>query len=120
MTTAPLSHGVHASSDPGGPHGRIARWAVGSAAVCGTVFAASAVAAVIAYVVGIEGAVEDTWVGALLAISAFSGALGSLAAFVLAIIAKVRRERWALLWLPLSIFPAIVLFISLGEAFWWE
>jgi hypothetical protein len=38
----------------------------------------------------------------------------------MAIVAAVRRERWALLWVPLCVFPAIVLFISLGEAFWWE
>lgn len=120
MTTAPLPHRVSASAGSGGPHGRLARWAVSSSAVCGPLFAASVATVAIAYAVGAEGAVEDTWLGALLAVSAFCGALGSLAAFVLAIVAKVRREHWTRLWLPLSLFPAIVLFVLLGEAFWWE
>jgi hypothetical protein len=46
--------------------------------------------------------------------------LGSLAAFVLALIAKAMHERWALLWLPLCVFPAAALFLVLGEALWWE
>ena len=33
--------------------------------------------------------------------------IGSLAAFVLAIVARVRHERWALLWLPLLLFPVL-------------
>lgn len=36
------------------------------------------------------------------------------------LIAKVERDRWELLWLPLFAFPAFFLFLVLGEAFWWE
>jgi hypothetical protein len=46
--------------------------------------------------------------------------VGSLAAFVLAMIAKIRHKRRPLLWLPVCVFPALVLFLVLGEGFWWE
>lgn len=32
----------------------------------------------------------------------------ALAAFVTAIVAKVKHERWALLWLPLLLFPLLL------------
>jgi hypothetical protein len=89
-------------------------------ALFGAAFAATVAAIAIAYAAGGEGAIEDNWLGVLLATVAAVGLTGSLAAFVLAIIAKVRHERWALLWLPLCLFPALLLFLVLGEAFWWE
>ena len=46
--------------------------------------------------------------------------LGSLAAFVLAIVARIRGERWLLLWMPLCAFPALVAFLVPGEAVGWE
>ena len=75
----------------------------------------------IAYAVGGASATEDNWVGYLVASMALGpGLLGSLAAFVLAIVVKVKHERWTLLWLPLCAFPAFLAFLVLGEAFWWE
>jgi uncharacterized membrane protein len=53
-------------------------------------------------------------------VSLIAGLLASLAAFALAVFAKVKHERWALLWLPLSVFPALCAFLLVGEAFWWE
>jgi len=53
-------------------------------------------------------------------VSLLGGLLASLAAFALAVVAQVKHERWALLWLPLSVFPALLAFLVLGEAFWWE
>ena len=102
------------------PHSRVAAWAVKLASVCGGAFAASAAAIALAYAVGEESAVEDTWVGALLLIVLSVSVLGSLAAFVLAVVAKARHENWAWLWLPLGVFPAMIVFVVLGEAFWWE
>jgi hypothetical protein len=74
----------------------------------------------VAYAIGGSGATEDNWVGFLGAVSLLGGLLASLAAFALAVVAKVKHERWALLWLPLSVFPALLAFLLLGEAFWWE
>lgn len=104
----------------GHPHGRLARWGVRLSAVFGAAFAGSVVVVAAAYAVGAEGAVEDTFLGWFLARVMLAGFLGSLAAFLAAIAAMVRRERWVLLWLPLSVFPVLLAFLVLGEAFWWE
>jgi hypothetical protein len=37
-----------------------------------------------------------------------AGAVLSLAAFVTAVVAKVKHERWALLWLPLLLLPVLL------------
>ena len=86
----------------------------------GVAFVAAFAAVAIPYAIGEEGAVEDTALGLTLALILGAGLLGSLAAFVMGIVAAVKRERWTLLWLPLGVFPAIFLFVSLGEAFLWE
>jgi hypothetical protein len=74
----------------------------------------------VGYAVGGQSAIEDNWVAVLGWIIPLVGLLASLAAFVLAIVAKIRRERWTLLWAPLCAFPAFAAFLVLGEAFWWE
>lgn len=43
-----------------------------------------------------------------------AGAVLSLAAFFTAVVAKVKHERWALLWLPLLLFPALLV----SSPFW--
>ena len=53
-------------------------------------------------------------------IALLGGLFASLAAFVGAFFVVIRRERWAPLWLPLLLFPAIVTFLVVGELFWWE
>lgn len=119
MTVAPLPGRAPASRGHR-PHHRGAEWAVRLAGACGLAFVVSVATVAIAYATGTEDAVEDTWFGATLAAVAFVGLFGSLAAFVLAIIARAKREEWSLLWLPLVLFPALILFVVLGEAFWWE
>ena len=52
-------------------------------------------------------------------VSLLGGLLASLAAFALAVVAKLKHERGALLGPP-SVFPALLAFLVLGEAFWWE
>jgi hypothetical protein len=74
----------------------------------------------VAYVTGGAAATEDNWVGFLAAFSVLGGLLASLAAFILAVFAKVKHEHSALLWLPLALFPALLGFVVLGELFWWE
>jgi hypothetical protein len=120
MTVAPVpGHAPH-SGGPTPAHSRLIRWAVGLAAAVAVAIASSFVIFALAYAVGGSGATEDNWVGFLVAVLLLGGLLASLAAFALAVVAKVKHERWALLWLPLSLFPALLAFLVLGEALWWE
>jgi hypothetical protein len=82
--------------------------------------ATAIVAFALAFAIGGSQATEDNWVGYLVGVCLACGLLGSLIAFALAVPAKVKHERWALLWLPLLLLPAILCFLVLGEAFWWE
>ena len=120
MTAAPVPGRVPVPTGHGHPPGSLARWAVRLSGGFGAAFVASAAAVGIAYAVGVESAVEDTMLGWFLVIVAFTGFFGSLAAFAAAIVAKVRHEQSTLLWLPLCVFPALLAFLVLGEAFWWE
>jgi hypothetical protein len=86
----------------------------------GAAAVASIAVVVTVYALGVESTVEDTWLGWFLGRVALAGFVGTLAAFLAAVVAKVRHERWALLWLPLCVFPALLAFLILGEAFWWE
>jgi heme/copper-type cytochrome/quinol oxidase subunit 4 len=118
MTVAPTQCQV-SGDRPGRSHGPLAQRAVRFASIFGAAFVASIGTIAILHLVGAESAVEDTVLGASLLIVAFIGFLGSLAAFAMAIDAR-RHERWTLLWLPLLLFPAIIAFVVLGEALWWE
>jgi hypothetical protein len=113
-TNAPVS------VDPAHAHRRLARWAVGLAAAAAVAIAASLAMLAVAYAIGGSGATEDNWVGFLAMVLLLGGLLASLAAFALAVVAKATHERWALLWLPLSVFPGLLALVVLGEAFWWE
>jgi hypothetical protein len=116
MIVGPVPGYVSAPTGYGSPHGRLARWAVRLSAVFGAAFAASAATVAIAYAVGAEGSVEDTWLGALLFLIPLVGFVGSVAAFVMAIVAMARHEHWAWLWLPLGVLPAMIVFLALAEA----
>jgi len=48
------------------------------------------------------------------------GVGAAVAAFVTAAAALIRGERRDLLWVALAALPALVVFLVLGEAFWWE
>lgn len=74
----------------------------------------------VAFAVGGEDATADNWVGALAVVALVGGLLTSLGAFAVAVAAWLARERTRLLWLPALLFPALLAFLVLGEAFWWE
>jgi hypothetical protein len=120
MTVAPVPGHLPAPSGHGHPHVRLALWAVRLSAVFGAATAASIAAVVIVYAVGVENTAEDTWLGWFLGCMALTGFVGTLAAFLAAIVAKPRHEQWPPLWLPLCVFPALSAFLVVGEAFWWE
>jgi hypothetical protein len=120
MTVAPAPRRIHISAGPGREHSRLARWAVGLAAGGAVAIATSCTTFGVAYAVGGSGATADNRVGIIVVQLLFGGLLASLAGFALAIAAKVEHEPWALLWLSLSVLPALLAFLVLGEAFWWE
>ena len=120
MTVAHVPGHAPMSVGPAAAHSRLVRWAVGLEAAVAVAIATALVTFAVAYAIGGSGAIEDNWVGWLLVVLVLGGLLASFAAFALAVVAKVKHERWALLWLPLSVFPALLAFLLLGEAFWWE
>ena len=120
MAVNPVRGDAPLSTGPAEAHSSVARWAVGVATAVAAVIVVSSAILAVAYATGGAAATEDNWVGLLGAVSFLGGLLASLAAFVLAVVARAKRERWALLWLPLSLFPALFAFVVLGEVFWWE
>ena len=120
MTVGPVQGHAPVSAGPGDTHSSLARWAVGLSAVFAGAAVATIVTFAVGYAVGGWSAIEDNWVAVLGLTIALVGLLASLAAFVLAIVARIRREHWTLLWAPLCAFPAFAAFLMLGEAFWWE
>lgn len=120
MTVNPVRGDAPLSTGPAEAHTSVARWAVGVAAAVGAVILVSSAIFAVAYATGGAAATEDNWVGLLAAVSLLGGLMASLAAFVLAVVARAKHQRWALLWLPLSLFPALFAFVVLGEVFWWE
>lgn len=120
MTVASVPGHVPASRGSRNAHSRLARWGVVLAACVVVAIATSFAILAVAYAIGGSGATEDNWVGYLAGLSLLSGLPTSFAALTLALVAKVKHERWPLLWFPLSLFPALVAFLMLGEAFLWE
>lgn len=111
---------VHSASGGVRTDGREARWAVALAEAVVVVVALAATLFGVAYAVGGVEATEDNWVGFLAAVGLLGGLAVSLAAFVLAILSRVKHERRSLMWLPWTVFPVMLGFIVLGELFWWE
>ena len=99
---------------------RPARWAFTIAAVVAVMLVVSCVTFAVAYAVGGWPAIDDTWVGLIMVVSLLGGLAASLVAFVLALVAKRNHRWWVPLWLPLTLCPAILAFLILGELFWWE
>jgi hypothetical protein len=102
---------------------RSALWsqlAFASAAVVLVVVLVAGAVFSIAYAVGGPDATADNWVGLLAVVGVVGGLLSSFAAFALAVTVRLTLGRSRLLWLPLLLFPALLAFVVLGEAFWWE
>lgn len=69
------------------------------------------------YAVGAEDHIEDTVLAVFLVLVAAVGVLGSLAAFVMALVSTTAKgERWNLLWIPLCTFPALAAFVLVWGA----
>jgi uncharacterized Tic20 family protein len=98
----------------------LARRAFGLAAAGAVAVATALVLFGVANAIGGSDATSDNWVAVIVGVALLAGVLMSLAGFVLAVVAKVKHEPWLVLWLPLSMFPGVLAFLMLGEAFWWE
>lgn len=120
MTVGPISGQTPIPAGPAHVHAQMARWSVRLAEAAAVIVAFAFAVFGVAYLIGGMEASEDNWVGFLIVASFFGGFLTSVTAFVMAVAVKVKHERWTLLWLPLSVFPALLAFLVLGEAFWWE
>ena len=94
-----------------------ARVAVALAALVVVVVGISYTILFVALATGGDEAISDNRVGAQAGVSLLAGLAVSLVAMVLAIIARVRHDRWRLLWLPLSVFPTLLVLTVLAEIF---
>ncbi len=110
----------HSRFSTGSSNSQLAWRAYGLAAAALVAIVAALTLFGVSTAIGGSNATSDNWVGVLVEIALFGGLLASLAGFVLAAAAKVKHEPWLTLWLPLSVFPAVLAFLLLGEAFWWE
>ena len=117
MTVNPFSDPAHFSSGLIHGHTRLAVWAAAMAAAVVVVVAVVYTIVAVAWVVGGQDAISDNWVGILGGVALVGGLAVSFAAGVLAVVAKSRHEDWALLWLPLSVFPVLLLLVVLAETF---
>lgn len=120
MTDSPVRRHHLFSPTEAVPHGRLSRWAVRLSAVTAAAVAASYAALGVAYAVGGSDAIEDNWVGLLGAVAMLGGLAASFLAFALAVVAKAKHDRSTLLWLPLGLFPTLLLIVALAEALWFE
>lgn len=117
MTVAPIPGHAPDSTVQGHPHSRLARRAVGLAAVFGVAFATWWVG----FVIGGEAFYDRSdWGTGFAVITMLVGLVAAVAASVMAIVSLVKGERWTLLLVPLCAFPALLVFLIVGEAFWWE
>nr|WP_300051795.1 hypothetical protein [uncultured Nocardioides sp.] len=109
---------------PGTRLGRDDRWAGRTAwrlaALSLMVLALGAVLLGTAWAFGGDEAISDNWVGMTVVLALFAGLSGSFVAEMMALWAGIRHERWATLWLPLAMFPAVVTVVALLEAFVFE
>ena len=99
---------------------RISRWAVGLATFVAGLAVLFGCIFAIAYANKGSTGFSDNWVGFLGAVALFVGIVVALIAFVLAITAKIQREKWTWLWLPLIAFPVLLAFIVIGDLLWWQ
>lgn len=97
-----------------------ARPAVVLAELSAVVVAAGVVALLVAYAIGGDPAISDTGVAYLAGVALVGGLFASLVAFLLAGFARIRHEVVARLWLPLTLFPALLALLVVAEVFWLE
>lgn len=117
MAAHPIQNHAHVVHEE---HPRLGQWSVAlSTIVIAVLVVAFAIFGVAYQLNGVEGT-EDNWVGMLTAIAVLGGLVASLVAFAMAVVDRAKHDNWSLLWMPLTLFPALAAFVVLGEALWWE
>ncbi len=118
--TRPSSRSGPPSAGPApGPTG-LTRWAIRLAVVVAAVLAVAYSVFGLTWAFGGEDAVSDTFVGYLAGYSLVGGMAVALVAFVMAVVARAKHQRSALLWLPTALFPALIVIVTLIEIVWME
>lgn len=118
--TRPSSRSGPPSAGPApGPTG-LTRWAVRLAVVVAAVLAVVYSIFGLTWAFGGEDAISDTFVGYLAGYSLVGGMAVALVAFVMAVVARAKHQRAALLWLPTALFPALIVILTLAEIVWME
>ena len=107
---------MSASTVPVSVNSSHAKWAVGLAGIVAVVVAGLAVA----YVLEGTDVTDNPWVSFFAAVLLVIGLLIAMPAFGMAVTAKVQHETWAALWLPLLVFPALVVFVVYGQSHLWN
>jgi hypothetical protein len=99
---------------------RTARPSVVLAEISAGVVGAGVATLLITYAIGGDPAISDTWIAYLAGFAMVGGLFASLVAFLLAGFARIRHEVAARLWLPLTLFPALLALLVVAEVFWLE
>jgi hypothetical protein len=120
VTDHTLPSHAHVAASPASSNTSLAWWAFRLTAGALVAIGAAVLLFAVADAVGGGAATSDNWVAVLAGVGLLAGLLASFGAFLLAAVAKLKHEQWLVLWLPLSIFPAVLAFLALGELFWWE
>ena len=97
----------------GVPGARAARWSIILGAVLFAVFAALTVASY----AGTPIAEDGPWMNLILGLSLLIAVCVAMAAFGMAVTARVQKQTSVLLWLPLLALPGLVAYISLNSRF---
>ena len=97
----------------GVPGARAARWSIVIGAVLFGVFGALTVASL----AGTPIADDGSWMNLILGLSLLIGVCIAMAAFGMAVTARVQKQTSVLLWLPLLALPGLVAYISLNSRF---
>ena len=98
----------------------LSRFAFKTALAAIGVLLVGALVLLIAYLVGGQEAIDDNWGGFIFMIAFFGSWAMSLLAFVIAIIAKLRKEVGQSLVVPLWLFPVYTAAVFIGEFFIFE
>jgi hypothetical protein len=99
---------------------QLGRWAVRLAVGTVAVLVPAYTILGVALATGGQEAISDNWIGYLGGFALVGGLAVSLMAFLMALAVRLRHREVRLLWLPLSLFPALALVVAAVELFWME